>query len=98
MLRLIGSLGMGGEWALGVALVMEVWPSRSRPTMAALIGAASNIGFLLIGLAGLAAAKNHEALANLLKATFPASWAEALIGPDHSFWRLLMLVGAARRC
>ena len=29
VLRLIGSLGMGGEWSLGVALVMEVWPSRS---------------------------------------------------------------------
>ena len=64
--------------------------------MAALIGAASNIGFLLIALAGLAMAKNHAALSGLLEATFPANWAESLIGPDHSFWRLSMLVGAAR--
>ncbi len=63
VLRLIGSLGMGGEWALGVALVMEVWPSRSRPTMAALIGAASNVGFLLIALAGLGTAVYPDALA-----------------------------------
>src|SRR3954447_90352 len=26
VLRFVAALGMGGEWALGVALVMEVWP------------------------------------------------------------------------
>ena len=26
VLRFIAALGMGGEWSLGVALVMEVWP------------------------------------------------------------------------
>src|SRR5262249_19471037 len=36
ILRFIASLGMGGEWALGVALVMEVWPNRSRAFMAGL--------------------------------------------------------------
>jgi SHS family sialic acid transporter-like MFS transporter len=46
--RFIASLGMGGEWALGVALVMECWPERLRPLMAGFIGAASNIGFLLV--------------------------------------------------
>ena len=39
---------MGGEWSLGVALVMEVWPEGRRPLMAALIGAASNVGFALV--------------------------------------------------
>ena len=28
-LRFIAALGMGGEWSLGVALVMEIWPNRS---------------------------------------------------------------------
>jgi MFS transporter, SHS family, sialic acid transporter len=42
VLRFIASLGMGGEWSLGVALVMEVWPNRSRAFMAGLIGAAAN--------------------------------------------------------
>lgn len=46
--RFIAALGMGGEWSLGVALVMEVWPSNKRPLMAALIGAAANVGFALI--------------------------------------------------
>src|ERR1700694_4193065 len=46
--RFVAALGMGGEWSLGVALVMEVWPNRSRAFMAGLIGAASNVGFLLV--------------------------------------------------
>jgi MFS family permease len=46
-LRFLASLGMGGEWALGVALVMESWPQRLRPHLAGLIGAAANVGFLL---------------------------------------------------
>jgi MFS transporter, SHS family, sialic acid transporter len=51
--RFIASLGMGGEWSLGVALVMELWPSASRPILAGLIGAAANVGFLAIALIGL---------------------------------------------
>jgi MFS transporter, SHS family, sialic acid transporter len=51
-LRFVSAIGMGGEWALGVALVMEVWPERHRPMLAGAIGAASNVGFLSIALAG----------------------------------------------
>jgi MFS transporter, SHS family, sialic acid transporter len=52
-LRFLAALGMGGEWALGVALVMEMWPSNWRPLLAGFIGAASNVGFLLIAVIGL---------------------------------------------
>lgn len=48
--RFAGALGMGGEWSLGVALVMEVWPEKHRPLMAGIIGAAANVGFALIGV------------------------------------------------
>jgi SHS family sialic acid transporter-like MFS transporter len=48
--RFVAALGMGGEWALGVALVMETWPDRFRPWLAAAIGAASNLGMLLVGI------------------------------------------------
>jgi MFS family permease len=51
-LRFVAALGMGGEWALGVALVMESWPEHRRPLLAGLIGAAANVGYCLI--AGLA--------------------------------------------
>lgn len=50
--RFLASLGMGGEWSLGVALVMESWPERWRPMMAGIIGAAANVGFLLVGAIG----------------------------------------------
>ncbi len=50
--RFLAALGMGGEWSLGVALVMEVWPERLRPLMAGVIGAAANCGFLLVGFVG----------------------------------------------
>ncbi len=53
-LRFVSALGMGGEWALGVALVMECWPARSRPLLAGLIGAAGNVGYILAGLLGTA--------------------------------------------
>lgn len=51
-LRFIAALGMGGEWSLGVALVMECWPDRWRPWLAAAIGAASNFGYLLVAFTG----------------------------------------------
>jgi MFS family permease len=48
--RFIAALGMGGEWSLGVALVMEAWPRDKRPLMAGVIGAAANVGYLGIAL------------------------------------------------
>ena len=51
--RFIAALGMGGEWSLGVALVMEVWPEKHRPLMAGIIGAAANVGFALIAIIGM---------------------------------------------
>jgi len=53
VLRCLGALGMGGEWSLGVALVMECWPADRRPLMAALIGMAANLGYALIAILGM---------------------------------------------
>ena len=50
--RFLSAIGMGGEWALGVALVMECWPEKHRPLLSGAIGAAANIGFGLLGLLG----------------------------------------------
>ncbi len=47
--RFMAALGMGGEWALGVALVMEAWPERHRSKMAGAIGMAANLGMVLVG-------------------------------------------------
>lgn len=52
LFRFIAALGMGGEWSLGVALVMEAWPRDKRPLMAGVIGAAANFGYAIIALIG----------------------------------------------
>jgi MFS family permease len=53
-LRFLAAIGMGGEWSLGVALVMECWPEKHRPILAGAIGASANIGFGLVGALGMA--------------------------------------------
>src|SRR3954462_8725976 len=50
VLRFVASLGMGGEWSLGVALVNEIYPGKSRALTAGLIGAAANVGYLLVAV------------------------------------------------
>lgn len=48
--RALAALGMGGEWSLGVALVMESWPERHRPVLASAMGAAGNLGYFLVAI------------------------------------------------
>ncbi|HYV27322.1 MAG TPA: MFS transporter [Candidatus Eisenbacteria bacterium] len=50
VVRFLSALGMGGQWSLGVALVMECWPEKWRPMLAGAMGAAANVGFLLVGV------------------------------------------------
>lgn len=91
--RFVASLGMGGEWSLGVALVMEIWPNRSRGLLAGLIGAASNVGFLLIAIIGLGLGKLIEPVGQgLLAIGLPDKWVTELVA--NSGWRLMMLFGA----
>jgi MFS family permease len=92
-LRFIAALGMGGEWSLGVALVNEVWGGRNRGWIAGLIGAASNIGFLLTGVLSL---KLNESLAQVTHALGslglnPATTDYLL---HNRAWRLLAISGA----
>ncbi len=95
LLRFVAALGMGGEWSLGVALVMEVWPSKRRPLLAGLIGAASNVGFLLIAVVGLGLSQFIQGAEDLLRSSgMSETWVTKLIGTDQSGWRLLMFIGA----
>ena len=93
VLRFIASLGMGGEWSLGVALVTEIWPDRSRAFLAGLIGAAANVGMLLVGLLSLGLLSFIEsARSALLGAGLSNERVDMLIHGDG--WRLLMIAGA----
>jgi MFS transporter, SHS family, sialic acid transporter len=49
VLRFLACLGIGGVWPNAVALVAEAWPNASRPFLAGLLGAAANVGFVLLG-------------------------------------------------
>src|SRR5690606_2024914 len=91
-LRFLAALGMGGAWALGVALVMEVWPGKSRPLMAGLIGAAANVGFLAVALMSLALHGIIASVGAFLQAVLPDATASALLA--NGAWRMLFLLGA----
>ena len=91
-LRFIAALGMGGEWSLGVALVMEVWPNRSRAFMAGLIGAAANVGYLLVGFIGLMLAQFIGSVESGLEGLgFTSATAQNMLGKTG--WRLIMVIG-----
>lgn len=51
--RFLAALGIGGEWAVGAALLSETWPTRWRPWIAAVLQSAVNCGILLAMVAGL---------------------------------------------
>ncbi|MCE9606898.1 MAG: MFS transporter [Planctomycetia bacterium] len=91
-LRFVASLGMGGEWALGVALVMEVWPNRSRALMAGLIGAAANCGYLLVGVIGIGL---NSILAEFQVLLTDIGLSEATVNMlvANKGWRLMMISG-----
>lgn len=94
VLRFISALGMGGEWALGVALVMEIWPDRSRALLAGLIGAAANFGYMLVAILGLSLEALLPAIhEGMLTLGVPTETAARLV--SFSGWRLMMMLGAA---
>jgi len=90
-LRFIASMGMGGEWALGVSLVSEIWPAKSRPLLSGLIGAAANVGFMIVGFVGLGVSKFITGLGSALS-FLPHPWVDALL--RNNGWRMIFLVGA----
>ncbi len=77
--RFVASLGMGGEWALGVSLISEIWPANARPLLSGLIGAAANVGFFCVGVV------------NLLLLKYGTRLSEHFNAP---LWRLLFIAGA----
>jgi MFS family permease len=49
--RFVAALGIGGEWAVGAALLSETWPRHWRPWIAAVLQTGVNIGVLLAAVA-----------------------------------------------
>ena len=87
--RFLTGLGVGGEFAAGVALVAEVMPQRARPYTLALLQALSAIGnvsaaFIYLGLGVL---QQNDYLG--------AGTDESILGNVFSTrWRLMFVIGA----
>jgi len=58
--RFLSALGIGGEWAVGAALLAETWPKSWRHWLAAVLQSAVNIGILLAGVVGILLARVPE--------------------------------------
>jgi MFS transporter, SHS family, sialic acid transporter len=93
LLRFVAALGMGGEWSLGVALINEIWPDRSRVFLAALIGAAANFGYMLIGLVGLGLLQQIGRVEDALLGIGLSESAVTHLLRNEG-WRFLMILGA----
>jgi MFS family permease len=76
--RFITGLGVGGEFAVGVALIAEVMPDKARPGALGLLQALSAIGNISAALVGMGMAKLE---------------AQGHIAAGNS-WRWMFLVGA----
>jgi MFS family permease len=76
--RFITGLGVGGEFAVGVALIAEVMPDKARPGALGLLQALSTVGNVSAALIGLG-------MANLE--------ASGVIGRGNS-WRVMFVIGA----
>jgi MFS transporter, SHS family, lactate transporter len=48
--RALLGIGMGAEWPVGAALVMENWPVRSRGLMSGILQGSGNLGYLLAAI------------------------------------------------
>ena len=94
--RFLAALGIGGEWAVGSALLSESWPKRWRPWMAAVLQTGVNLGVLLacgvvFSLAGLSGAlgRNYEPRWVFLVGIAPALlvfWIRRKV-PEPDEWR-----------
>ncbi|HEY2883114.1 MAG TPA: MFS transporter [Pirellulales bacterium] len=49
--RFLAALGIGGEWAVGAALILETWPQGWRHWIAAVLQSAVNVGILFASFA-----------------------------------------------
>jgi MFS family permease len=86
--RFLTGLGVGGEFAVGVALVAEVMPHRARPYALALLQALSAIGNISAALInmGLGLAEEQGLVSHPWRKMFLIGAAPALLAVIIRFW------------
>jgi MFS family permease len=108
VLRFLVSMGVGGEWAVGAALVADVFPSRARAQAASVFQASSTLGTWLAGIVAMAIGSQwrYGYLVGVLPALLvlwvrsrieePADWKRLESAPDKKKGSLVELFGDAR--
>jgi MFS family permease len=89
LFRFLTGLGVGGEFAVGVALVAEAMPDRARPHALGWVQSLSAVGNVCAALVGMALSTD-AATAGIADAT---RW---LLGPDAHApapWRIMFVIG-----
>lgn len=76
--RFLTGLGVGGEFAVGVALVAEVMPERARPHALAWLQGLSAVGNIAAACTGLILGQMQQA---------------GLLGSEWVPWRIMFLIG-----
>jgi MFS family permease len=87
--RFVAALGIGGEWAVGAALLSETWPRHWRPWIAAVLQTGVNLGVLLATLTVFCLADlkpNWVFLAGVLPA-FLVFWIRRAV-PEPEEWHI----------
>jgi MFS family permease len=108
VLRFLVSMGTGGEWAVGAALVADVFPGRARAQAASVFQASSTLGTWLAGIVAIAIGSHwrYGYLVGVLPALLvlwvrsrveePTAWKQAEAAPDKKKGSLVELFGDAR--
>ena len=99
VLWFLAALGLGGQWSLGVALVLESWPEKLRPLLAGVIGAAANVGYLSLGIMAMCWPITPQSWRwTMLACASPAVLASVILAlvPESRRWQQAVRKAAAR--
>ena len=89
VLRFLAGLGVGGTWPNGVSLVSEAWKNLTRPLVAGLMGAAANVGIILMAQTASIYPITHESWRWVMlvgSASFFLSIFVAFVVPESPSW------------
>jgi MFS family permease len=94
--RFLAALGIGGEWAVGAALLSETWPRRWRPWLAAVLQTGVNLGVMLASLANflLAAYPSRSVFLVGVLPAFLVLWIRRAV-PEPEEWQGARLAAQA---
>ncbi len=90
--RFLAALGIGGEWAVGAALLSETWPRQWRPWLAAVLQTAVNCGILFASLAYylMAGLENRYVFLVGILPAFVTLWIRSAV-PETEQWQAARL-------